>query len=165
MPSDMLIKIDTIKGETKQEGYTDYIEIENWSWGAHQAANLGTGTTGGGRAKANLTELNFSKQVDQATPGIGLALVKGTHIPTVKLVARKAGGDSKTYEYFTIELKQVLIASQQFGGQGEGGYMTENVTLAFADVTIIYNIQNNEGGASKFGGWTYNVQTGVAATA
>jgi type VI secretion system secreted protein Hcp len=72
-----------------------------------------------------------------------IALAKGSHIPEVKLLARKAGEGQK--RYIEITMKEVLVSSISTGGSGGEDRLTENVTLNFAEVKFSYAMQKPDG--------------------
>lgn len=106
-----------------------------------------SGTThmgsGGGAGKANFQDLSFTKYIDSASNALMIALAKGSHIPKVVFLARKAGEGQKVY--LTIEMEEVMVTSLSTGGSGGEDRLTENVTLNFAKVKFAYAPQAKTG--------------------
>ena len=118
MALDMFINMGaTIVGESadKVQGPKGDIDVLAWSWGMSQSGTTHMGS-GGGAGKANFQDLSFTKYVDSASSALMISLAKGTHIPTVTLLARKAGEGQ--IPYITIVLSEVLVTSVSTGGSG-----------------------------------------------
>jgi type VI secretion system secreted protein Hcp len=109
--------------------------------------------TGSGAGKANFQDLSFTKYIDSASTPLMIALAKGSHIPTVTLLARKAGEGQ--IPYITIVLTDVIVTSVSTGGSGGEDRLTENITLNFGQVKYTYNPQTKAGakGADKIFAW------------
>lgn len=153
MASDMFLKIDGIKGESKDDKYKDTIDILSFSWGAQQQASMSAGG-GGGTGKASVNELSVTHMLDKASPNLLSYLMSGKHIKEAMLVVRKAG--EKPLDYFKITMKDVVIASVQHGGSNGGDGLTEIVNLAFAEFKVEYQPQGKDGkadGGSITAGW------------
>jgi type VI secretion system secreted protein Hcp len=80
-----------IQGETKdsaQKAAGD-IDVLAWSWGASNSGSFHMGG-GGGAGKANFQDISITKYLDKSSPALMIALALGSHIPTAKLLVRKA---------------------------------------------------------------------------
>jgi type VI secretion system secreted protein Hcp len=153
MALDMFIKIDDVKGESKDSAKKDQIDVLAWSWGVSNSGSAHTGG-GGGAGKANVQDLSFTKYVDKSSPDLLLASCNGDHYKEAKLVVRKAG--TTPLEYLTITMSgKVLITSVSTGGSGGEDRLTENVTLNFSHVKVDYIEQNDTGaqGDTPSMGW------------
>lgn len=145
MALDMFINMGaTIKGESrdKAQGPKGNIDILAWSWGMSQSGTTHSGG-GGGAGKANFQDLSFTKYIDSSTNAIMTALAKGSHIPEVVLMVRKAGEGQQ--KYILITMKEVLVTSLSTGGSGGEDRLTENVTLNFGEVKFDYTPQDSKG--------------------
>lgn len=149
MAFDMLLKITgpDIKGESKIDGHIDEIDVLAWSWGASNSGNAHTGG-GQGAGKVNVQDLSFTKWVDAATPDLLAFCCSGRHFDKAVLVVRKAGGDTPV-DYLTITMQELIVASVSTGGSGGEDRLTENVTLNFAKVEVVYNTQTAKGAKDK----------------
>jgi type VI secretion system secreted protein Hcp len=159
MAVDMFMKIEGIKGESRDKAHKDEIDVLAWSWGA---SNSGSAHTGGGAGvgKVNVQDLSFTKYIDKASPELMLACCNGKHFPTATLVVRKAG--EQPLDYLKIELTEAMVTSVSTGGSGGEDRLTENITLNFAKVKQSYQPQSATGG--KEGGevtMTWNVAENV----
>ena len=115
---DMFLKIDgsrqgAIKGETRDAGHKDEIDVLGWTWGMEGNLIHGQAT-----AKTVVRELKITKRVDQATTGLMSALRSNEVIKKAVLTVRKAGGKDPV-EYYTITLEKGRITSliQQSGDE------------------------------------------------
>ena len=143
MSVDMFIKLDKIKGESKDKKHAGETDVLAWSWGMSQTGSFHTGG-GGGAGKVNVQDLSFTKWIDMGSTDLMLACCKGTHIPKAVLVVRKAG--DKPLEYLTITMEKVMVTSIATGGSGGEDKLTENVTLNFEKVAVKYVEQKPDGG-------------------
>ncbi|MEJ0065117.1 MAG: type VI secretion system tube protein Hcp [Caulobacteraceae bacterium] len=158
MAVDMFLKLDGIKGESKDSVHKGEIEILAWSWGLSNAGSFSTGG-GGGSGKVNVQDISFTKYVDLSSPALLLAACSGKHIAEATFIVRKAG--EKPLEYITIGLKKALITSISTGGSGGEDRLTENITLNFAQFKHQYKEQSDTGSA----GGTPDMGWDVAANA
>ena len=119
-------------------------EVLAFSWGL---SNSGTWHVGGGAGagKASLQDLALTKSIDAATPQLMVASASGTHYPTAMLTY----ADSTGKPILRLNLGEVLVSSLALGGSGGGDALTENVTLNFAKIQVIYG----DGSNGATGGW------------
>lgn len=155
MAVDYFLKIDGIKGESKDDKHKDEIDILSWSFGVSQAGSFGTGG-GGGVARANVQDLNLTKYLDKSSPDLYLSCLTGKHIKEATLVCRKAGGDNPL-EYLTIKLSDVLVSSVQTGGAG-GELLQESLSLNFAKINMDYKEQTATGGVGATPKMGYDIK-------
>lgn len=157
MAVDMFLNLGaTIKGETKDSAQKEAgdIDVLAWSWGASNSGSFHTGG-GGGAGKANFQDLSVTKYLDKSSPALLSALAKGSHIPTAKLLVRKAGEGQQ--KYLEITLTNVLVTSVSTGGSGGEDRLTENISLNFAEVKFEYFLQNDKGVTASGGEFHYDI--------
>lgn len=142
MAVDMFLKLEGVKGESRDTTYKDEIDILAWSWGASQSGTMHMGG-GGGAGKVNMQDLSLTKYIDKASPVLFQKICSGKHFPKAELICRKAGGEA--VEYVVITLNEVLISSVSTGGSGGEDRLTENVTLNFAKIKFKYTGQDEKG--------------------
>jgi type VI secretion system secreted protein Hcp len=162
MAMDMFINMgEKIKGESrdKVQGPKGDIDVLLWSWGMSQSGSTHTGG-GGGAGKANFQDISFTKYIDSASQALMGALAKGSHIPKVTLLVRKAGEGQ--HVYLQIDLEEVIVASLSTGGSGGEDRLTENVTLNFAKVAFDYHKQNDKGAVASAGIFKWNIAENAA---
>ena len=142
MAVDFFMKMEGIKGESKDHAHKGEIDVLAWSWGLSQSGTFHTGG-GGGAGKVNVQDLSYTKWIDIASPVLALNCCNGEHIPKVVLTCRKAG--KKPLEYLIITMEKVMVTSVSTGGSGGEDRLTENVTLNFAKVDVEYQEQKEDG--------------------
>jgi type VI secretion system secreted protein Hcp len=139
---DMFIQIGALKGESRDSVHKEKTDVLAWSWGMSNSGSAHAGG-GSGAGKVNVQDLSFTKYIDKTTPDLMLAASNGKHFADATLIVRKAG--DKPVEYLTIKLDQVLVTSVSTGGSGGEDRLTENVTLNFAKVKLVYKAQKVDG--------------------
>jgi len=154
MAMDQFLKLDPLKGESRDKVHVGEIDVLAWSWGVSNSGSAHVGG-GAGAGKANVQDISFTKYVDLATPDLLLACCNGKHYDQAVLVVRKAG--ETPLEYIKITLDEVLITSVSTGGSGGEDRLTENVTLNFAKVKFEYVEQAAKGAKGKTPSMSYNI--------
>lgn len=142
--TDFFLKIDTIKGESKDDKHKDEISVESWSFGLTNTGSFGHGG-GGGAGKAAFQDLSFTSMLCAASPKLFAACATGEHIKSAILTCRKAGG--KEAEYLIVTLSDVLVSSYNSSCSGGGDiYPMDQFSLNFAKIEVTYKGQDEKGG-------------------
>jgi type VI secretion system secreted protein Hcp len=151
MAVDMFLKLDGIKGESKDHKHKDEIHIESFSWGMNQTGAHGTGG-GGGAGKVSVHDISLTKNTDKSSCDLMQHCASGKHIKEGLITVRKAG--DKPLEYLKIKLVDILVSGYQAAGHGSD-LLTENLTLNFAKFQIEYFEQKPDGTGQSAGnaGW------------
>ena len=110
MATDMFLKLDGIKGESKDGKHKEEIDIQSFSFGMSQVGNFGSGG-GGGAGKVSFENIHFVKNADLSTPSLMQYCASGKHIASAMLTVRKAGGEQE--EYYKMKFTDLLVASVQ----------------------------------------------------
>ena len=105
MAVDMFLKLDGIKGESKDHKHKDEIHIESFSWGMNQTGATAPAAAAGPARSASTTS-RVTKFVDKSSPALMLHCCNGKHIPNGLITVRKAG--DKPLEYLKIKLTDIL---------------------------------------------------------
>ena len=142
MAVDMFLKLDDVKGESKDSKHKDEVDVLAWSWGLSQSGTTHMGG-GGGAGKVNVQDLSLTKYVDKSSPNLIMATCNGKHYKEALLTVRKAG--EKPLEYIKVTMKEVLVSSISTGGSGGEDRLTENVTLNFGWFKVEYTPQKADG--------------------
>src|SRR5688572_15652893 len=100
MAIDMFLKLEGIKGESKDHKHKDEIHIESFSWGLTQEGTSGTGG-GGGAGKVHVHDISITKKVDKSSCDLMYHLASGKHVKLGFVYVRKAG--EKPVEYMKIK--------------------------------------------------------------
>jgi len=144
MPTDYLLEIDGIKGESGDGKIKDAIAVESFGWGVANRGTHGAGG-GGGAGKASFSDLSFTTGVGIASPLLMLACATGQHIKKATLHVRKAGGEQEVY--YMVSLTDVLVSSYQTGdAPGGDAAVVDSFSLNFAKIKFEYKPQKAEGG-------------------
>jgi type VI secretion system secreted protein Hcp len=143
MPSDYLLEIDGIKGESRDDKHKDTIEVESFSWGATQQGSFSAGG-GGGAGKVSFQDMHFSTRVNKSSPLLMLACATGQHIKKAVLFVRKSGGDQ--HDYYTVTMTDLLVSSYQSGGSSGGDALpVDQFSLNFGAIKFEYKPQKPDG--------------------
>lgn len=148
---DFFLKIEGIDGESADSKHKGEIDLESWSWGAHNSGSHASGG-GGGVGKVSMQDFSFTAHTSKATPKLMLACASGEHIKKATLVCRKAGKDQQ--EYLKVTFTDLLVSSYQTGGHGDA-MAADQISLNFAKIEYEYKEQKPDGtlGGAVKAGW------------
>lgn len=163
MAADMYLKLEgpVVNGESADSVHKDLIELTGFNWGVSNMGTAGVGG-GGGSGSANKQDLIVTKQVDKASNVLMVGCASGTHYSKATVYVRKSGGTA-ALDYLTIEMGPgdkgaVFLSGFMVSGQdGTGQIPTEQVTINFSTLNMIYNQQAKQGsgaGAAPLG-WDF----------
>lgn len=146
MAMDMFLKMDPIKGESRDSDTKTVgtIDVLAWSWGMSNSGTAHMGT-GAGAGKVNVQDLSLTKYLDSSSPSLQLACCNGKHFDEATITVRKAG--EMPLIYLVIKMTEVMVTAVSTGGSGGEDRLTENVTLNFAKVEVTYTPQDVKGKA------------------
>lgn len=140
---DMFLKIDTVKGESKDSKHAGEIDILEFSFGVAQQGVAHTGG-GSGAGKAHWEDMIITKRADKSSPTLMLRCATGQHFKDATLTVRKAGG--KQEEYYQVKLYEVLISNFSNSGNGDDSIPVEHVSLNYSKIEFAYKEQSKDGG-------------------
>jgi type VI secretion system secreted protein Hcp len=158
MAVDIFMKLDPLKGESKDTKHKEEIDVISWGWGMDQTGTWHSGG-GGGAGKANVHDLSFSHLVDKASPDLMKACLMGKHLPKGVLTVRKVGagqGSNPALEFIIVTIEDIIVTSVTLGGSHEDDYV-EHVTLNFAKLKFEYTEQTTSGGGGAKPYVTWNI--------
>ena len=155
MSVDMYLKIEGAKGESKDSQHENEIDIDSWSWGLTQSGTTHRGSGSGG-GKVDVQDLVIVKEIDTSSAALYKHCTLGTHVESMMLTCRLAGGD-KPVDYLKIEFKKVLVTSIQTGGSSSGDKTSETISFNFGEYKKIYTKQDEEGGAGAETEFAYDI--------
>lgn len=162
MAVDMFLKLDGIKGESRDQKHVDEIDIESYSWGESNFAPAGS-PGGGGSGKVSMQDFHFVMRVSRASPLLFLACASGEHIKEGILTVRKAGSKD-LLEYLKWTFTDLMISSFQEAGVASSveGPM-DSISLNFAKIEIAYTEQRADGtgGTTFTAGWDLKTNSKV----
>lgn len=142
MAANIHLKIDDLKGESKDKGFEGQIDVLSWAWGATQTGTRQYGG-GGGTGKVSVHDMTITKRVDKSTPELVLKVCNGKHYDKAELTISKAGEDPLNYIKYTLE--NVLISSFSTGGSPGDEVVHENLSLNFEKFSVEYVEQDDKG--------------------
>ena len=87
MAFDAFLKLDGIAGDSTDKQYSEWIELESFSWGATQTSTRGGG--GAGKGKVEFQDLHFVVNFSKASPELFKRCATGEHIKTGVLAVRQ----------------------------------------------------------------------------
>lgn len=143
MAVDIFMKLEGVKGESRDHAHKDEIDVLAWSWGM---SNSGTTHIGGGEGKVSVQDISVTKWIDKASPDLMLLTANGKHFPKLELfVSKPCPAECVAYPYFKLTLEDVLVSSVSTGGSGGEDRLTENVSFNFAKVQWCYTAALKDG--------------------
>lgn len=142
MAVDMFLKLDGIKGESKDKTHSGEIHIDSFSWGLSQSGSFGA-AGGGGAGKVSASDISIMKLVDKSSPLLMQHICGGKHIKEGFITVRKAG--DKPLEYLKIKLNDILVSSIHHSGSGGAELIMESLSLNFAKFEMNYVEQKADG--------------------
>jgi type VI secretion system secreted protein Hcp len=165
MASDYYLQIGStgsagaVTGESVNVNFQKQIELDSFSFGASNPADVGGGGLSAG--KCSLSDFSFTCALDSSSFQIVKDLYAGTHIDQCTFSGNKAGGGGSTYMYLQVVMKNCYITSHSTGG-GASGMPNQSVSIAYADITYQYYTQDTKAGTVTSAGTAeYNITTGV----
>jgi len=151
--SDYHLELTGVEGESK--AMPNHIDLESFSFGAHNPASIGGDGLAAG--KASLSDFTFSCQMEKASYQLLKNLYTGTHIDTATFIGRKTGGGAEPYTYLKAIMTKCLVTSHSTGG-GSQGIPMQHVTLAYEQIEFQYWDQSTDSGSTQLAGSAaYNV--------
>jgi len=155
MATDAYLLIQGVTGESQSQGMTNNIELDSFSFGASNPADIGGKGLSGG--KCSLSDFSFTCAVDQASYQILNDLYQGKPVPTCTFSLRKSTGSANPYTYLSVIMTNCYITSNAIGG-GSQGIPTQSVSIAYEQINYQYYTQDSSSGAVTLAGnATYSI--------
>lgn len=153
MAYDAFLKLEGMDGESTDDKYKGYVEVQSFSMGVTHLTTIGSATGGAGSGRTSVGELQIQKVVDKSSAVLFQKCCTGEHFSKGKLVVRKAGGTQM--EYLIYSMENVFVTSIHFSSAGGEENANESLSLAYGKVGFDYTPQQADGkpGASIHGGW------------
>jgi type VI secretion system secreted protein Hcp len=162
MPVDYYLKLGEIKGESTSEDEANNaavngaIELQNWSFGASNPANIGSATGGSGTGRASLSEISCMAVMSKASAELFHHCTVGKHVPKATITCRKAGDKQVTFLVLTLE--EVYVSNYQTGGVGGGEVPSDSFSLAYGKISFDYKAQGANGVTTNAGAKWYDLR-------
>ncbi|HJZ53746.1 MAG TPA: type VI secretion system tube protein Hcp, partial [Gemmataceae bacterium] len=142
MPTDYLLVIEGIKGESGDRKHSGAIEVRSWSFEAHNSGSMAFGS-GGGTGKAQFGSFAFPAWPSVASPPLLMASATGEHFKKATLYARKQGGQQETY--LTITMTDVMVWHFSVGEDQKSARLIDRVDIDYAQIESEYRPQKADG--------------------
>jgi type VI secretion system secreted protein Hcp len=157
MAADGFLKLDGVKGESKDKTHHGEIHILDVHWNLNQQGSMGT-QGGGGTGKVDFHDISFTKRFDLSSPVLMGFCANGKHIKNGLVTIRKAG--EHPLEFLKIKLEDIIVSGSTPSGLGSGDGM-EHLTLNFAKFHMTYVEQKEDGtkGDTIEFGWDVKANT------
>jgi len=139
---DYFLKIDGIDGESLDSKHKGAIELTSWSWGATNSSTHAVGG-GSGAGKVSFQDFQFTAASSKASPQLLAHAVKGTHVKTAVLTARKAG--ERPVEFLKITMTNVLVSFYKEQGPSTDVVPGDDVALLFQKLVFDFVPQSPTG--------------------
>ena len=150
----IFLEIPDIPGESQVEAYADQIEVSTWGWNVSNSKTMHKGK-GGSASEAFFGDVIVTKGVDSSSHLLGQKCATGTQIPEAFLHCCKLGDDNEVLEYFTIEMKKVVVRSVDFSGAES--VSSETISLNFEEFMVKYVGQEDDGTGGAEKEWPWNI--------
>lgn len=139
MALNAFMQLSNARGESKQDGYVGWIEIQGWEWdiSAETSWMKGGGASVG---KPNPGELNFEHYYDSASPAIMAYICTGKSFDTVKLEMCKTTGTAKPEPFFKVKMTDAFITNVTCSASDDGN-VVQKVKMVFKQIEIDYREQ------------------------
>lgn len=138
-----ILKIESIRGETKRDGKDDLIEVLSFEYGISAGHFQGEGSS----KRRKYTNIRFRKLVDRSSVVIQQMLATNSKIRQATLTLSKAGGDELIF--YKVVLKDAYIVSYKVHGEDFSDEFRalpkDEFEISFRRIEIEYEQQNNRG--------------------
>jgi type VI secretion system secreted protein Hcp len=162
MASDTYLLIDGVNGESQAPDMPKYIELDSFSFGASNPADVGGKGLSAG--KCSLSDFSFTCAMDSASFQILQNLYQGTHIGTCTFKQRESGGGTSPYVYLIVIMTNCYITSHSTGG-GATGKPSQSVSIAYEKIEFQYWTQDTSAGTTSNAGTAiYDIAQSVASS-
>ncbi len=151
MSVNALMQISNAKGECKQDGFTDWIEVQSWDWEVEAETSW---TKGGGASvgKPNPGKMNWEHFFDKSSTTLLRYIFTGASFNTIELKMFKGVGQlaqtSTATNFFHMIMEGAFITKVSNSATEEGNVL-QKVEMVFKQVTFNYRPQ--EDGTAKPG--------------
>ena len=159
MPGSAFLLLNGITGESKT--MANNIEVESYSFGASNPANLGSNGLSGGTP--SLSDFSFTCEIDAASAAILSQLYSGKPIDSAVFTLVESTGDAQAPPYLTVTFTNCYVTSHSLGG-GNQGKPSQSVSFAYEQIAYAFSTQDSAAGTvSNKGNATFNITTATTS--
>jgi type VI secretion system Hcp family effector len=130
-------------GETTDTGFPSNIALKSFDFGVSNNSSVSSDKPGSGSGKPSLSNFNFTKFVDNASPDLFQACCTGVHFTSAQLNIRKSGSGQAVY--MIIDMKEVYVSSYSCNGSEGSEIPFESASLTFESIRFTYKPQQTTG--------------------
>jgi type VI secretion system Hcp family effector len=158
---------DDVKGEVKQKGFEDHVELESVTFAMEKP---GEGLTGSARRRGDVkfNDITCTKFFDSSSGSFCTNIAGGKVFGTVKIKftasfeenVSKGSGASTQKVYLELELKAVQVTNYSLSGDGEET-PKEEISMNFEEIKSIYYKRDKSGKEAGQELWGYIIDEGI----
>jgi type VI secretion system secreted protein Hcp len=112
--------VNGIKGKSRQEGRTNYLDVQSWNFGAHIHVDVDSSKGSLVTGQSYVTDLTCSITCDTSVVRQFASCLGGRHFPDAHLVmtkdVSKSQGTTTTVEFLNIDMEDIIISSNGLSG-------------------------------------------------
>ncbi|MEP6739165.1 MAG: type VI secretion system tube protein Hcp [Caldimonas sp.] len=140
------MKVGKARGESMQEPFVDWIELQAWDWEVEAETSW---TKGGGASvgKPSPGKMNWEHTWDRSSAVILGFICTGTAFEKIYLTMCKSTGDDARSPFFEVEMREAFITKATQTANDEGN-VTQKVEMVFKSLSIRYYQQGSPPGAN-----------------
>ena len=155
------MSLGKILGESTQQGFKDYIEVQSWDWEIEAETSW---TKGGGASvgKPVPGKLRWEHFFDTTSTHILGFVCAGKAFPEVILKMCKTSPDARPEPYFTATMSGAFITKVSNAATEEGN-IAQQVEMVFKHIKIEYRRQNEKGGLMAPAYFEWDIPAGTAS--
>ena len=137
MPVEMYLKLDGVRGGSKDYSHEGWADVISWGWGmvsnrnsAHVSDNDMT----------SFREITITKPIGADSAAIMLLYAKGKSIQCADLnIIPVVAKREVKQKYLSLRMEDVLVKSIVVGGGSGENFFNEKITLLFSKIKFQYN--------------------------
>lgn len=154
--------IEGIKGESKDAGHEDWINLLSVEQAMHRPMAGGVSGAARHRASTIFDDVVVMKEVDASTPKLAEAIADGKHFPVVKIHLCTSSEGGTRIPYLQWELKNVRVTDYNVSATGDEGVVpTEQIAFNFEEIKQVYDKLDKENKSQGKVEYTWKVEEGT----
>ena len=164
---EIFIKLEGILGESTDANHKDWIEAISFNWGMTMPVSTSSGS-GASSARVQVGNLNFTHNLDKASPKLMSSCATGQHIRTATLEVYSRG--EHPVRFYQLSLSDIVVNKVFLTGNSQAGDEStaqllalasplEEVSLTFAKIEWSYWPRNPDGSANAAVKGSYDTKT------
>ncbi len=150
------------RGESKQVGYEEWIELQSWEWEV-EAESSWTKGSGAAVGKPVPAKMSWEHYWDKSSNTLLKYICGGNSFPLVELHMCKATGKGQPEMYWSATMTGAFITKVNQSANEEGS-LTQKVEMVFKTIEFLYKPQglekSNPGNLGAKINAKWNIETG-----